>query len=250
MTVPLRRHGTTSDVAQAALYLASDMASYVTGVALTVDGGWLAEKSFVSGSAAVVVPGRERDRLALRRSTAWRPCRRRAPCPGVTTRALRPRRRSSRPGGLFTNLTASLPNRARELVAARVRLLRHLEHRLADREPRPGGEVVDAEVEVDVELVAGERPALPVACDRLDGADAHHRHLRERVRAAVRPAATAASDPVVADEPLHEVERRLLEHLPLVHARAAARSARACPASAGACRIPSRAAASSSSLLW
>ena len=50
VSVPLRRYGTTSDVAQAALYLASDMASYVTGVALPVDGGFLAEKSFVSGA--------------------------------------------------------------------------------------------------------------------------------------------------------------------------------------------------------
>jgi len=50
VTVPLRRYGTTSDVAQAALYLASDMAGYVTGVALPVDGGFLAEKSFVSGA--------------------------------------------------------------------------------------------------------------------------------------------------------------------------------------------------------
>lgn len=50
VSVPLARYGETSEVAQAALYLASDMASYVTGVALPVDGGWLAEKSFVSGS--------------------------------------------------------------------------------------------------------------------------------------------------------------------------------------------------------
>jgi meso-butanediol dehydrogenase/(S,S)-butanediol dehydrogenase/diacetyl reductase len=48
VSVPLRRYGRTSDVAQAALYLASEMASYVTGVALPVDGGFLAEKSFVS----------------------------------------------------------------------------------------------------------------------------------------------------------------------------------------------------------
>ena len=52
VSVPLARYGEASDVAQAALYLASEMASYVTGVALPVDGGWLAEKSFVSGSGA------------------------------------------------------------------------------------------------------------------------------------------------------------------------------------------------------
>jgi meso-butanediol dehydrogenase / (S,S)-butanediol dehydrogenase / diacetyl reductase len=50
--VPQGRYGEASDVAQAALYLASDMASYVNGIALTVDGGWLAEKSFVIGEAS------------------------------------------------------------------------------------------------------------------------------------------------------------------------------------------------------
>jgi len=52
VSVPLARHGETGDVAQAALFLASDMSSYVTGVALPVDGGWLAEKSFVSGDGS------------------------------------------------------------------------------------------------------------------------------------------------------------------------------------------------------
>jgi NAD(P)-dependent dehydrogenase (short-subunit alcohol dehydrogenase family) len=50
--VPLARSGVAADVANAALYLASDMASYVSGIALTVDGGWLAEKSFVSGQGS------------------------------------------------------------------------------------------------------------------------------------------------------------------------------------------------------
>jgi len=59
VTVPLRRYGTTSDVAQAALYLASDMAAYVTGVALPVDGGFLAEKSFVSGAGGSFLAGNE-----------------------------------------------------------------------------------------------------------------------------------------------------------------------------------------------
>jgi NAD(P)-dependent dehydrogenase (short-subunit alcohol dehydrogenase family) len=51
-TVPQGRYGEASDVANAALYLASDLGSYVNGTALTVDGGWLAEKSFVAGDAA------------------------------------------------------------------------------------------------------------------------------------------------------------------------------------------------------
>lgn len=51
-SVPLGRYGVTDDVASAALYLASDLSSYVSGIALTVDGGWLAEKSFVSGEAS------------------------------------------------------------------------------------------------------------------------------------------------------------------------------------------------------
>ena len=67
-SVPLARYGVAGDVASAALYLASDMASYVSGIALTVDGGWLAEKSFVSGQgsgssflAARETAGREED---------------------------------------------------------------------------------------------------------------------------------------------------------------------------------------------
>jgi NAD(P)-dependent dehydrogenase (short-subunit alcohol dehydrogenase family) len=39
---PLRRIGTPEDIAQAALFLASDAAAFVTGIALVVDGGGLA----------------------------------------------------------------------------------------------------------------------------------------------------------------------------------------------------------------
>ncbi len=39
-SVPLKRMGTTQDVANAALFLASPLASYISGVVLPVDGAW------------------------------------------------------------------------------------------------------------------------------------------------------------------------------------------------------------------
>ncbi len=45
--IPAKRRGTTDEIGKAALFLVSDLASYVTGHTLPVDGGWMA--AFLSG---------------------------------------------------------------------------------------------------------------------------------------------------------------------------------------------------------
>jgi 3-oxoacyl-[acyl-carrier protein] reductase len=47
--LPMRQRGTTDDIGNAALFLASDMARYITGTTLDVDGGLLAANMFPAG---------------------------------------------------------------------------------------------------------------------------------------------------------------------------------------------------------
>jgi NAD(P)-dependent dehydrogenase (short-subunit alcohol dehydrogenase family) len=53
---PLQREGTSADVAEAALYLASDRSAYVTGIVLTVDGGSSAGSTVNFGRLAQQAP--------------------------------------------------------------------------------------------------------------------------------------------------------------------------------------------------
>lgn len=55
--VPLGFECSPADVAGAVAYLCSDSASYVNGVVLPVDGGWLAEKNYAPGAGSAAYAG-------------------------------------------------------------------------------------------------------------------------------------------------------------------------------------------------
>jgi 2-deoxy-D-gluconate 3-dehydrogenase len=44
--LPIGHWGTPSDVASAAVFLASEMSDYICGAVLTVDGGWITGKGY------------------------------------------------------------------------------------------------------------------------------------------------------------------------------------------------------------
>src|SRR6188472_234589 len=67
---------------------------------------------------------------------------------------------------------------SRELRAASVGNVRDLEYRGTDLDARARRQVFDADVEVDVQLVARERPALATSGDEVDDARVHQRDLR------------------------------------------------------------------------
>jgi NAD(P)-dependent dehydrogenase (short-subunit alcohol dehydrogenase family) len=56
-SVPLGRFGTKNDIAQAAMFLSSPYASYINGVYLPVDGGWVLAGSTAMTAGANALPG-------------------------------------------------------------------------------------------------------------------------------------------------------------------------------------------------
>jgi len=92
-----------------------------------------------------------------------------------------------------------------------MRLGGDLDQRRADPEPCTGRQVRPAEVEIHVELVACEGPALAHAGEQRDHASVHQRQLNVRIG--------APCSPPVADEPFGLVELALVENLTLVDGR-------------------------------
>lgn len=55
-TVPMQRFGTATEIGQAAMFLSSDAAEYVSGVVLPVDGGWAVAGAGSASLAAALMP--------------------------------------------------------------------------------------------------------------------------------------------------------------------------------------------------
>jgi len=109
------------------------------------------------------------------------------------------------------------PEPGAELCATVVRRLADLDDRRADDESTLGGQVRLAQVEVDVELVPGERPALLVGLDDRQDAGADEGQLGRQVRrrpgdiaGPERPASAGGSTAVEFQEILYDVEERRL----------------------------------------
>jgi NAD(P)-dependent dehydrogenase (short-subunit alcohol dehydrogenase family) len=71
---PLQRQGTTDDIAEAALYFASDRSSYVTGTLLPVDGGLIAGSPRPAGLESLRKPPKSGTRAGgIAMTPCWRP---------------------------------------------------------------------------------------------------------------------------------------------------------------------------------
>ena len=93
--------------------------------------------------------------------------------PPVTTRTYMPRIRIARPAGVLIQRSASAPNRALNTEQPVCGRSVTSSTAVADRQPRPDGQVLRREVQVQVELVAGKGPACGVRLDGGQHARAH-----------------------------------------------------------------------------
>lgn len=103
-----------------------------------------------------------------------------------------------------------------ELGTTGVGLIGDLDDRRADGKPGPGRQPGLAEVEIDVELIAGEGPPGAVAGHEVGHPGIHEIELHVRVCRPVVGAAATALAPRVTYHPVIRVELGLLEHLAFV----------------------------------
>src|SRR5688572_21154140 len=86
-----------------------------------------------------------------------------------------------------------------EQPASRMRLRAHLDLRTADREPRGGRQVLEAQIEIHIELIASERPSVAALREQLDEPCVDDGKLLRAMAFAERP--------TIADETLLDVEQ-------------------------------------------
>jgi hypothetical protein len=105
------------------------------------------------------------------------------------------------------------PVSRRELFASAVRRAADLEDCRSELDPRPGRHVFGAQIEIEVELVAGEWPPVTRSRQQRDDSSIHHGDLSPHI--------TVTSQPAVADDALRGVQLCLAKRLALVLSRAA-----------------------------
>src|SRR6266851_1957090 len=97
--------------------------------------------------------------------------------------------------------------------------LAELDHRRPDLNPAAGRQVRDADIEVDVKLVAGKGPTVAVAGDGGGRPRVYDGQLRIRTRTAIGGPAAASDAPSVAFEAVDGIEANFGQYLPLVYGR-------------------------------
>ena len=73
-----------------------------------------------------------------------------------------------------------------KLMAPRMRLSGDLNDRIAESEPGAGRQIVQAQVEIDVQLIAGQRPTVFLLGNQSNGSCVHERQLRVGVGRPIR----------------------------------------------------------------
>ena len=98
---------------------------------------------------------------------------------------------------------------------------RDLDYRRAQLQACARWQVLLAEIQVHVDLIARQRPTVPAARHQIDDPCVHDVQLHFRVRGSVRSTRVTAPPPVVANQSFRDIELGALQRFPLIRFRAA-----------------------------